>query len=306
MGHTYEAPASTSPRARRRSSASRTRCARRSGPRSSATSVASAACSRSPTHRFRHPVLVSSTDGVGTKALIAQADGPVRHDRHRPRRHVRRRHRLPGRRAAVLPRLHRGRQARPRPHRRSSSRASPSGCRQAGCALIGGEMAEHPGAMEPGEFDLVGFAVGVVERDRLITGADVRARRRRSSGCRRPGLRSNGYSLARRVLLESAGRRSTARPTRVRTTRWPTSSSSRRSSTRRPSPRCCGRSTCAPSPTSPAAASPATSHGCSPDGVDAVVDAQRVGGAADLRRDPAARRRRATTRWRRCSTSASA
>ena len=68
-------PASTSPPARRRSSASRRRSARRSGPRSSATSAASAGCSRSPATATRHPVLVSSTDGVGTKALIAQATG---------------------------------------------------------------------------------------------------------------------------------------------------------------------------------------------------------------------------------------
>ena len=79
------------------------------------------------------------------------------------------------------------------------------GCRQAGCALIGGEMAEHPGAMEPGEFDLVGFAVGVVERERLLTGkrivpGDVLI------ALPSPGLRSNGYSLARKVLLEHAGR----------------------------------------------------------------------------------------------------
>jgi phosphoribosylformylglycinamidine cyclo-ligase len=78
------------------------------------------------------------------------------------------------------------------------------GCRQAGCSLVGGEMAEHPGAMEPGEFDLVGFAVGVAERDRLLTGStaqpgDVLV------GLPSPGLRSNGYSLARRVLLDVAG-----------------------------------------------------------------------------------------------------
>jgi phosphoribosylformylglycinamidine cyclo-ligase len=78
-------------------------------------------------------------------------------------------------------------------------------CRQAGCALIGGEMAEHPGAMEPGEFDLVGFAVGVVERDQLITGEHV-APGDVLIALPSPGLRSNGYSLARRVLLESAGR----------------------------------------------------------------------------------------------------
>jgi phosphoribosylformylglycinamidine cyclo-ligase len=79
------------------------------------------------------------------------------------------------------------------------------GCRQAGCALIGGEMAEHPGAMDPGEFDLVGFAVGVVERD-LMLGPDRVATGDVLIGLPSPGLRSNGYSLARRVLLERAGR----------------------------------------------------------------------------------------------------
>ena len=66
-------------------------------------------------------------------------------------------------------------------------------------------MAEHPGAMEPGEFDLVGFAVGVVERDLLITGEHVRPGDV-LIGLPSPGLRSNGYSLARRVLLDRAGR----------------------------------------------------------------------------------------------------
>ena len=79
-----------------------------------------------------------------------------------------------------------------------------AGCRQAGCALIGGEMAEHPGAMAAGEFDLVGFAVGAVERAALIDGShtsvgDVLI------GIPSPGLRSNGYSLARHVLLDRAG-----------------------------------------------------------------------------------------------------
>jgi phosphoribosylformylglycinamidine cyclo-ligase len=80
------------------------------------------------------------------------------------------------------------------------------GCRQAGCALIGGEMAEHPGVMTADQLDLVGFAVGVVERDRILTGestqpGDVLV------GLPSPGLRSNGYSLARRVLFEIAALR---------------------------------------------------------------------------------------------------
>ncbi|MGI9601277.1 MAG: phosphoribosylformylglycinamidine cyclo-ligase [Acidimicrobiales bacterium] len=78
------------------------------------------------------------------------------------------------------------------------------GCRQAGCALVGGEMAEHPGAMAPGEFDLVGFAVGAVARSAVITGEAV------SQGdvlvaLPSPNLRSNGFSLARRLYFEIAG-----------------------------------------------------------------------------------------------------
>jgi len=79
------------------------------------------------------------------------------------------------------------------------------GCRQAGCALIGGEISEHPGVMEPGQFDLVGFAVGVVESDRRLP-AGVRAGDR-VVGVASPGLRSNGYTLARKVLVEPGDRR---------------------------------------------------------------------------------------------------
>jgi phosphoribosylformylglycinamidine cyclo-ligase len=80
-----------------------------------------------------------------------------------------------------------------------------TGCLEAGCALIGGEMAEVPGMLEPGHFDLVGFAVGVVERDRLVNGSRV-SPGDRLIGLPSPGLRCNGYSLARRVLLEVDGR----------------------------------------------------------------------------------------------------
>jgi phosphoribosylformylglycinamidine cyclo-ligase len=72
------------------------------------------------------------------------------------------------------------------------------GCRRAGCALLGGEMSEHPGLMAEGEFDLVGFAVGIVEREDVLP-AGV-APGDRIIGLASPGLRCNGYSLARRAL----------------------------------------------------------------------------------------------------------
>lgn len=79
-----------------------------------------------------------------------------------------------------------------------------AGCRQAGCALIGGETAEHPGDFSKGEYDLAGFVVGVVEKKRIIDSAaivpgDVLI------GIPSSGLHSNGYSLARKVLLERGG-----------------------------------------------------------------------------------------------------
>ena len=78
------------------------------------------------------------------------------------------------------------------------------GCREAGCALLGGEMSEHPQLMAPGEFDLVGFVVGAAERNDVLP-KDV-AIGDAIVGIASPGLRCNGYSLARRALLERAGR----------------------------------------------------------------------------------------------------
>lgn len=74
-----------------------------------------------------------------------------------------------------------------------------AGCRAAGCALLGGEMAEHPGVMEPDAFDLAGFAVGVVERARIIDGTATRPGDV-VVGLLSPGLRSNGFSLAREII----------------------------------------------------------------------------------------------------------
>ncbi|WP_419863397.1 phosphoribosylformylglycinamidine cyclo-ligase [Candidatus Poriferisodalis sp.] len=74
-----------------------------------------------------------------------------------------------------------------------------AGCRSAGCALVGGELAEHPDALAPGDYDIAGFVVGVAERARVrgpITGGAATL-----VGLASDGLRCNGYSLARRVLL---------------------------------------------------------------------------------------------------------
>jgi phosphoribosylformylglycinamidine cyclo-ligase len=152
--------------------------------------------------RFRDPLLVSSTDGVGTKSLVA---------------------RLANRRSTIgidcvamsvddiaaqgaeplffLDYISIGKLVPEEIDEMVAGVAE--GCRQARCALLGGEMSEHPGVMEPGEFDLVGFAVGVVERSEVLP-RDVRAGDR-IIGFASPGLRCNGYSLARAALLERAG-----------------------------------------------------------------------------------------------------
>ena len=76
------------------------------------------------------------------------------------------------------------------------------GCRLARCALLGGETAEHPGAMAPDAYDLAGFAVGMVERDRLL-GPDRVAAGDVLLGLAASGLHSNGFSLARQVLARA-------------------------------------------------------------------------------------------------------
>ncbi|MGH2683805.1 MAG: phosphoribosylformylglycinamidine cyclo-ligase [Actinomycetota bacterium] len=73
------------------------------------------------------------------------------------------------------------------------------GCREAGCALLGGETAEHPGVMEEGRFDLAGFCVGIVEEERLLGPHRVREGDV-LLGLGSSGLHSNGFSLVRRVL----------------------------------------------------------------------------------------------------------
>jgi phosphoribosylformylglycinamidine cyclo-ligase len=76
-------------------------------------------------------------------------------------------------------------------------------CRKVGCALIGGETAEMPGFYPPGEYDLAGFIVGVVERKKLLTGKGVKPGDT-LLGLPSAGLHTNGYSLARKLIFEVA------------------------------------------------------------------------------------------------------
>ena len=76
-----------------------------------------------------------------------------------------------------------------------------NGCKKSGCALVGGEMAEHPGVMNPDDYDLAGFVVGVVDRPKMIGPEKVKA----SDvilGLPSSGIHSNGYSLVRKVAIE--------------------------------------------------------------------------------------------------------
>jgi phosphoribosylformylglycinamidine cyclo-ligase len=150
--------------------------------------------------RFREPVMVSSTDGVGTKLKVAfLAD---RHDTVG----------IDLVAMGVNDVLVHG--AEPlffldylAVHRVDPARVEAivggvaAGCARAGCALVGGETAEMGDLYAQGEYDLAGFAVGVVERSRIVTGALVRPGDR-VLGLGSSGLHSNGYSLVRKVVFD--------------------------------------------------------------------------------------------------------
>ena len=134
------------------------------------------------------------------------------------------------------------------------------GCRQAGCAILGGELAEHPGQLPEGEMDLAGFAVGVVERDRLLgpRGYNPPARAMSWWACIPMVCGAMAIRWSGRLCWDAKGADWATRPGRARGIPWLTSSCGRRSSTRPPCSPFWARYRSARWPTSPEAAWPAT------------------------------------------------
>jgi phosphoribosylformylglycinamidine cyclo-ligase len=150
---------------------------------------------------YREPLLVSSTDGVGTKTAIARAMG--RYDGLGIDLVAMCADDVVCSGAEPLFFLDYLAVGRLDPDRVATIVAGvAAGCRLAGCALLGGETAEHPGVMGPDEVDLAGACTGVVERSRLLDGTAVRTGDA-IVGLAATGLHANGFSLVRAVIAEA-------------------------------------------------------------------------------------------------------
>lgn len=149
---------------------------------------------------MKEPVLVSSVDGVGTKLKIAFALG--RHDtvgQDLVNHCVNDIAVLGARPLFFLDYI--GAEKLEPPVFRQLLKGFAKACREAGCALVGGETAQMPGMYQPGEYDLCGTIVGVVDRAKMIDGSRIRPGDA-IIGLPSNGLHTNGYSLARKVLFE--------------------------------------------------------------------------------------------------------
>jgi phosphoribosylformylglycinamidine cyclo-ligase len=152
---------------------------------------------------LHEPVLVASADGVGTKLSVARMVGDFSTVGHDLVNHCVNDILVQGARPLFfLDYVGAGKLEAQQAAQLVAGVAA--GCRENGCALLGGETAEMPGFYQPGDYELVGFIVGIVERRRLLGSHRVEVGDR-LLGLRSAGLHTNGYSLARRVLFAELG-----------------------------------------------------------------------------------------------------